>query len=81
MIVAAYAEAEVIAGRVANLRELDYPAERLEVIVACDGSPDATAERARAAGADVSARAPPRRQDPRPGRGRRALRGRDRGVL
>ena len=53
VIVAAYAEAEVIAGRVANLRELDYPAERLEVIVACDGSPDATAERARAAGADV----------------------------
>ncbi len=53
VIVAAYAEADVIAGRVANLRELDYPAERLEVIVACDGSPDATAERARAAGADV----------------------------
>ncbi len=53
VIVAAYAEAEVIAGRVANLRELDYPAEQLEVIVACDGSPDATAERARAAGADV----------------------------
>ena len=53
VIVAAYAEAEVIAGRVANLRGLDYPAERLEVIVACDGSPDATAQRARAAGADV----------------------------
>ena len=53
MIVAAYAEEEVIAARVANLRALDYPAERLEVIVACDGSPDATAERARAAGADV----------------------------
>jgi cellulose synthase/poly-beta-1,6-N-acetylglucosamine synthase-like glycosyltransferase len=53
VIVAAYAEAEVIAGRIANLRELDYPAERLEVIVACDGSPDATAQRARAAGADV----------------------------
>jgi cellulose synthase/poly-beta-1,6-N-acetylglucosamine synthase-like glycosyltransferase len=52
VIVAAYAEAEVIAGRVANLRELQYPRQRLEVIVACDGSP-ATAERARAAGADV----------------------------
>jgi len=38
---------------VANLRRLDYPPDRLEVIVACDGSPDATAERARAAGADV----------------------------
>jgi cellulose synthase/poly-beta-1,6-N-acetylglucosamine synthase-like glycosyltransferase len=53
VIVAAYAEQEVIAERVANLRSLDYPAERLQVIVACDGSPDQTAERARAAGADV----------------------------
>jgi glycosyltransferase involved in cell wall biosynthesis len=38
---------------VANLRALDYPSELLEVIVACDGSVDATAERARAAGADI----------------------------
>ena len=53
VIVAAYAEEDVIAARVANLRELDYPVGRLEVIVACDGSPDATAERARAAGADT----------------------------
>jgi cellulose synthase/poly-beta-1,6-N-acetylglucosamine synthase-like glycosyltransferase len=53
VIVPAYAEETVIAGRVANLRALDYPAELLEVIVACDGSVDATAERARAAGADV----------------------------
>ena len=53
VIVAAYAEEEVIGDRVANLRALDYPAGRVEVIVACDGSPDATAQRARAAGADV----------------------------
>ena len=53
VIVPAYAEEAVIAGRVANLRALDYPSERLEVIVACDGSVDATAERARAAGADI----------------------------
>jgi cellulose synthase/poly-beta-1,6-N-acetylglucosamine synthase-like glycosyltransferase len=53
VIVAAYAEHEVIAERVANLRALTYPADRLELIVACDGSPDATAERARAAGADL----------------------------
>jgi cellulose synthase/poly-beta-1,6-N-acetylglucosamine synthase-like glycosyltransferase len=53
VIVAAYAEAEVIGERVANLRALEYPPQRLEVIVACDGSPDATAKRARAAGADV----------------------------
>src|SRR5204863_2148691 len=50
--VAAYAEQEVIAQRVENLRALDYPADRLEVIVACDGSPDDTPGRARAAGAD-----------------------------
>jgi glycosyltransferase involved in cell wall biosynthesis len=53
IIVAAYAEEAVIAERVANLRALDYPADKLEVIVACDGSPDATAQRARDAGADL----------------------------
>src|SRR5579875_97409 len=53
IIVAAYAEEPVIARRVENLRALDYPGERVEVIVSCDGSPDRTAELARAAGADV----------------------------
>ena len=53
IIVAAYAEEAVIAERVANLRAVDYPAAKLEVIVACDGSPDATAQRARDAGADL----------------------------
>jgi cellulose synthase/poly-beta-1,6-N-acetylglucosamine synthase-like glycosyltransferase len=53
VVVAAYAEQEVIAARVANLLALDYPRARLEVIVACDGAVDATAQRARAAGADV----------------------------
>jgi glycosyltransferase involved in cell wall biosynthesis len=53
LVIAAHREAPVIAGKVANARGLDWPADRLEVIVACDGSPDDTAERARAAGADV----------------------------
>ncbi len=53
VIVAAYAEAEVIEARIANLRALDYPDDRLELVVACDGSPDDTAGRARAAGADL----------------------------
>jgi cellulose synthase/poly-beta-1,6-N-acetylglucosamine synthase-like glycosyltransferase len=53
VIVAAYAEEEVIAPRIGNLRELDYPADKVEVIVACDGSPDGTAGRARDAGADL----------------------------
>jgi cellulose synthase/poly-beta-1,6-N-acetylglucosamine synthase-like glycosyltransferase len=53
LIVAAYDEEEVIEAKVANALALDYPRERLQLIVASDGSSDATAERARAAGADV----------------------------
>jgi cellulose synthase/poly-beta-1,6-N-acetylglucosamine synthase-like glycosyltransferase len=53
IIVAAYAEEPVIAARVENLRSLDYPRDLLEVIVACDGSPDQTPQSARAAGADL----------------------------
>jgi glycosyltransferase involved in cell wall biosynthesis len=53
LIVAAHDEQQVIAAKVANVLALDYPRERLELIVACDGCTDATAERAREAGADV----------------------------
>jgi len=53
LIVAAYQEEAVIAEKVANVRALDYPADKLELIVACDGSPDATPQRAREAGADT----------------------------
>jgi cellulose synthase/poly-beta-1,6-N-acetylglucosamine synthase-like glycosyltransferase len=53
LIVAAYDEEEVIGAKVANALALDYPRERLELIVASDGSTDATADRARAAGADL----------------------------
>jgi hypothetical protein len=53
LVVAAHAEAGVIAAKVANALALDWPRERLEVVVACDGSPDDTPARARAAGADV----------------------------
>ncbi len=53
LIVPAYDEEEVIAAKVANALALDYPRERLQIIVASDGSTDATAERARAAGADL----------------------------
>jgi cellulose synthase/poly-beta-1,6-N-acetylglucosamine synthase-like glycosyltransferase len=56
LIVAAYAEEAVIAEKVANALALDWPRDRLEVVVAVDGGAapgaDATAERARAAGAD-----------------------------
>ncbi len=53
LIVAAYDEEEVIEAKIANALALDYPRDRLELIVASDGSSDATAERARAAGADL----------------------------
>ncbi len=53
LIVAAHDEREVIGEKVANALTLDYPRERLEVIVACDGCSDDTAQRARDAGADV----------------------------
>jgi cellulose synthase/poly-beta-1,6-N-acetylglucosamine synthase-like glycosyltransferase len=54
VIVPAYAEEDVIERRIANLRdEITFPRSKLELIVACDGSPDRTPERARAAGADL----------------------------
>jgi cellulose synthase/poly-beta-1,6-N-acetylglucosamine synthase-like glycosyltransferase len=53
LIVAAHDEEEVIGAKVANALALDYPRDRLELIVASDGSSDATVERARAAGADL----------------------------
>ena len=53
LIVAAHDEDGVIAAKVQNALGLDYPRERLEVIVACDGCADATADRAREAGADI----------------------------
>jgi glycosyl transferase family 2 len=53
LIIAAHAEEPVIAAKVANALALDYPRDRLEVIVSCDGSPDATPELARRAGADL----------------------------
>jgi cellulose synthase/poly-beta-1,6-N-acetylglucosamine synthase-like glycosyltransferase len=53
LVVAAYDEEEVIAAKVADALSLEYPRERLQLIVASDGSADATVERARAAGADL----------------------------
>jgi len=53
LIVAAHDEESVISARVANALALDYPRDLLEVMVACDGCTDATAARAREAGADV----------------------------
>jgi cellulose synthase/poly-beta-1,6-N-acetylglucosamine synthase-like glycosyltransferase len=59
LIVPAYDEEDVIAAKVANALALDYPRERLQIVVASDGSSDATAERARAAGASLVLELPP----------------------
>jgi glycosyltransferase involved in cell wall biosynthesis len=53
LIVAAHDEQDVIAAKVSDALALDWPRERLEVIVCCDGCTDQTAARARAAGADL----------------------------
>jgi cellulose synthase/poly-beta-1,6-N-acetylglucosamine synthase-like glycosyltransferase len=53
LIVAAHDEQSVIAAKVENALALDYPRELLQLIVACDGCSDATAQRAREAGADA----------------------------
>ncbi|MGH2836907.1 MAG: glycosyltransferase, partial [Thermoleophilaceae bacterium] len=48
LVIAAHDEQDVIERRVRNVFELDYPRDRLELIVSSDGSTDATVERARA---------------------------------
>jgi cellulose synthase/poly-beta-1,6-N-acetylglucosamine synthase-like glycosyltransferase len=59
LIVPAYDEEAVIADKVADALALEYPRENLQIIVASDGSTDATAERAREAGADLVLELPP----------------------
>ncbi len=53
LVIAAFDEEEVIEAKLADALALDHPRERLELIVASDGSCDRTVELARAAGADV----------------------------
>ncbi|NKB87474.1 MAG: glycosyltransferase [Acidobacteria bacterium] len=43
LIIAAYNEAAVIAGKLENSLALDYPADRLQIVVVSDGSTDETA--------------------------------------
>lgn len=53
VIVPAHNEAAIIQNVVANLRKLDWPADGFRIWVVADNCTDATAELARAAGADV----------------------------
>jgi glycosyltransferase involved in cell wall biosynthesis len=72
LIVAAHDEEDAIERRIENAIALDYPPERLDVIVASDGSTDRTVERSRAGAAlapgrvrvlDLSRRGKVRAQD------------------
>jgi cellulose synthase/poly-beta-1,6-N-acetylglucosamine synthase-like glycosyltransferase len=49
LVFAAHNEEAVIAQKMRNCAELDYPAHALEILVGCDGCRDATAALARAA--------------------------------
>jgi cellulose synthase/poly-beta-1,6-N-acetylglucosamine synthase-like glycosyltransferase len=53
LIIAAHDEEAVIERKVRNTLALEYPRDRLELIVASDGSIDRTVELARSAGADL----------------------------
>jgi cellulose synthase/poly-beta-1,6-N-acetylglucosamine synthase-like glycosyltransferase len=53
VVVAAHDEEAVIERRIANLHALDYPADRLELVVTSDASTDRTEQLAAAAGARV----------------------------
>lgn len=44
LLISAYNEGDVIASKVRNSLALDYPADRLEIVIASDGSTDATAQ-------------------------------------
>jgi cellulose synthase/poly-beta-1,6-N-acetylglucosamine synthase-like glycosyltransferase len=52
IVLAAFDEADCIRQKIENCLALDYPAERLEILVGCDGCTDRTAEIAREAGGD-----------------------------
>jgi len=53
VVVAAHNEEPVILRRIENLRNLDYPVDRLEIVVTSDASTDRTEEIAQAAGVRV----------------------------
>ncbi len=52
IIIAAFNEETVIAKRIKNLRELDYPSDKITVYIGCDGCSDATVDMAQNAAAD-----------------------------
>jgi cellulose synthase/poly-beta-1,6-N-acetylglucosamine synthase-like glycosyltransferase len=55
LLVAAYNEADVIEAKIRNAIELDYPADRLEIAIACDGPNDGTTAIAQRVAAQIGA--------------------------
>src|SRR5437868_9511076 len=55
LLISAYNEAAVIAAKIKNSLVLDYPTDKLEIVVASDGSTDATAQIVRELAATVGA--------------------------
>jgi len=53
LVVPAYNEAHVIKAKIDNCRQLDYPTDRLQVLIASDGSTDATSELLQAASSEA----------------------------
>ena len=51
VVMPAFNEARFIAAKIDSLAEQDYPSDRLEILIGCDGCTDATAALARAAAA------------------------------
>ncbi|MGF1756764.1 glycosyltransferase family 2 protein [Photobacterium sagamiensis] len=49
LVIPAYNEAAYISEKIANLGFIDYPADKLRIIIACDGCTDQTAQLARVA--------------------------------
>ena len=54
LLVAAYNEADVIEAKIRNALALDYPPERLEIAIACDGPNDGTTAIAQRVAAETS---------------------------
>ena len=50
VVISAYNEAALIATKIRNLLANDYPCDRIEILVGCDGSTDGTADAVRAIG-------------------------------
>ena len=53
LLVAAYNEADVIEAKIRNALALDYPADRLEIAIACDGPNDGTTAIAQRVAAEI----------------------------